>query len=130
MHVHGCSKNSLLRLHAAAGQAPITWADLIVIAAKVTTVLEWAGIKEKRNPSAGGGVSIAQLFGAEWQIQLGRQDATQPDPEVSIPTLDSSVDEIRVGSLPAQNVDLMPEPTLPACPAQKVDFMPEPAAFT
>lgn len=79
-----------------AGQAPVTWADLIVIGAKVATLLEWNEIKEKRNPKGEGGVSVANLFGAEWQIQLGREDATQPDPEVSIPTTDSSVDEIRV----------------------------------
>ena len=76
----------------------MTWADLIVIGAKVATVLEWNEIKEKRNPSAEGGVSIAKLFGAEWQLQLGREDATQPDPEVKIPTTDSSVDQIRVSS--------------------------------
>ncbi len=90
-----------LRLCVGAGQAPISWADLIVIAAKVTTVLEWAGIKQKRNPANEAGVSIATLFGAEWQIQLGREDATQPDAEVAIPTLDSSVDEIRVSPQPA-----------------------------
>lgn len=74
----------------------MTWADLIVIGAKVATLLEWNEIKEKRNPKGEGGVSVANLFGAEWQIQLGREDATQPDPEVPIPTTDSSVDEIRV----------------------------------
>ena len=79
-----------------AGQAPITWADLIVIAAKVTTVLEWADIKTRRNPAAEGGVSIASLFGAQWQLQLGRPEASEPDAEVQIPTIDSSVDEIRV----------------------------------
>ncbi len=78
------------------GQAAISWADLIIIAAKVATALEWSAIKNKRNPAPEGGRSIADLFGAEWNLQLGREDATQPDPEVPIPSVNSSVDQIRV----------------------------------
>lgn len=89
------AKKAIDQRGAQEGQAPVTWADLIVIGAKVATLLEWNEIKEKRNPKGEGGVSVANLFGAEWQIQLGREDATQPDPEVPIPTTDSSVDEIR-----------------------------------
>ena len=90
----------------------MTWADLIVIGAKVATLLEWNEVKEKRNPKGEGGVSVANLFGAEWQIQLGREDAAQPDPEVSIPTTDSSVDEIRVSFSPSFKAPALRHPVL------------------
>ena len=79
-----------------AGQEAISWADLIVLAAKVAHVQLWTAGKVKRASVASGGSTIAEAFGAAFPLPLGRVDATQPDPAAQIPTQSSSPADVKV----------------------------------
>ncbi len=81
---------------ASVGQAPITWADTIVVAGKVATELSWVDIKIKRAALESGGRTIAEQFGTEFPLQLGRLDATEPDAASGLPSFDAPVEEITV----------------------------------
>ncbi|GMH41041.1 hypothetical protein BSKO_08951 [Bryopsis sp. KO-2023] len=78
-----------------AGQGPISWTDVIVLGAKVTTQLKWLEAKKK---TTGGDESSAMIlstaFGTAFPITIGRADATEPSPAGRIPQPDASVDEI------------------------------------
>ena len=78
------------------GQEPISWADLIVLSAKVAHVLAWTQQKVKRATVASGGSTIADAFGAAFPVPLGRVDATSADEPVKIPTQSASPAEIKV----------------------------------
>lgn len=78
------------------GQAPITWADTIVVAGKVATELSWVDIKIKRAAIESGGRTIAEQFGTEFPLQLGRLDAIEPDAPSALPPLGSPVADITV----------------------------------
>ena len=78
------------------GQEPISWADLIVLSAKVAHVLAWTEQKVKRASIASGGSTIADAFGAAFPVPLGRVDATSADEPVKIPTQSASPAEIKV----------------------------------
>ena len=84
------------------GQEPISWADLIVLSAKVAHVLAWTEQKVKRATVASGGSTIADAFGAAFPLPLGRVDATSPDESVQIPAQSASPAEVKVGSLHCQ----------------------------
>ncbi|EFJ45738.1 hypothetical protein VOLCADRAFT_105827 [Volvox carteri f. nagariensis] len=92
------------------GSGPISWADLIVLAAKVTTQAQWASIKRSRAQIASGGDVIAgPAFGAAWPVRLGRTDSTVPGPAGRIPSADASVGDIKsfmekLGVAPGSNV--------------------------
>lgn len=79
-----------------AGQEPISWADLIVLSAKVAHVLAWTQQKVKRATVASGGSTIADAFGAAFPVPLGRVDATSADEPVKIPTQSASPAEVKV----------------------------------
>ena len=78
------------------GQEPISWADLIVLSAKVAHVLSWTESKVKRATVASGGSTIADAFGAAFPLPLGRVDATSPDDAVQIPNQSASPAEVKV----------------------------------
>ena len=81
-----------------AGQEPISWADLIVLAAKVAHVQLWTSGKVKRASVAADGSTIAEAFGAAFPVPLGRVDATSADRQVSIPQQGASAAEVKVSS--------------------------------
>lgn len=78
-----------------AGQEPISWADLIVLSAKVAHVLAWTQQKVKRATVASGGSTIADAFGAAFPVPLGRVDATSADEPVKVPTQSASPTEVK-----------------------------------
>ncbi|GIL48968.1 hypothetical protein Vafri_5468 [Volvox africanus] len=92
------------------GSGPISWADLLVLAAKVSTQAQWATIKRSRAQIASGGDVIAgPAFGAAWPVRLGRVDSTVPAPSGRIPAADASVEEVKafmekLGVPPGSNV--------------------------
>ncbi|GFR53080.1 hypothetical protein Agub_g15788, partial [Astrephomene gubernaculifera] len=78
------------------GSGAISWADLLVLAAKVTTQAQWAAIKVSRAALPSGGDVIAgPAFGAPWPVRLGRVDAAAPGPAGRIPPADAPVSEIK-----------------------------------
>ncbi len=79
-----------------AGQEAISWADLIVLAAKVAHVQSWTAQKVKRASIAQDGSTIAEAFGAAFPLPLGRVDATSPDAPVQVPTQTASPAEVKV----------------------------------
>ncbi len=79
-----------------AGQEAISWADLIVLAAKVAHVQSWTAQKVKRASIAQDGSTIAEAFGAAFPVPLGRVDATSPDAPVQVPTQTASPAEVKV----------------------------------
>ena len=78
------------------GQEAISWADLIVLSAKVAHVLSWTQQKVKRATVASGGSTIADAFGAAFPVPLGRVDATSADEPVKVPTQSASPAEVKV----------------------------------
>lgn len=80
---------------ATVGQGPLSWADLLVIAGKVATRKVWYDAKVARAKISSGGNVIATAFAADWPIQLGRIDATEPDPAGRLPALDAPVAEVK-----------------------------------
>lgn len=79
-----------------AGQEAISWADLIVLAAKVAHVQQWTAAKVKRASVAADGSTIAEAFGAAFPVPLGRVDATTADRQVPIPQQGASATEVKV----------------------------------
>ena len=79
------------------GQEAISWADLIVLAAKVAHVQSWTAQKVKRASVAQDGSTIAEAFGAAFPVPLGRVDATSPDAPVQLPTQTASPADVKVG---------------------------------
>lgn len=53
-----------------------------MIGLKVASRLAWLDIKTKKSTLKSGGETIADQFGAAWDISLGRKDANDADPEV------------------------------------------------
>lgn len=73
-------------------QAMVSWADTIVLAAKVTTELSWNKEKAARSEKS---QTLAQQFGNPFEVKLGRVDSTGPDPDVNIPAPGSSSTEVQ-----------------------------------
>ena len=64
---------------------PISWADVMVLGAKVAAERSWF-IAKKTRLGAGADVdTISKAFGADFPVFLGRQDATAPDSPVAFP---------------------------------------------
>lgn len=78
----------------AAGQPTYSWADVIVLAAKVTAQKSWAAVKIAQ-AGLKGGETISSLYGAEFNVKLGRQDTSTADPPARIPGSDASVADIQ-----------------------------------
>lgn len=74
-------------------QAMLSWADTIVLAAKVSTELSWA--KEREARLSANNQQLAQKFGNPFEITLGRVDSEGADRDVSIPTSGSSPKEVQ-----------------------------------
>ncbi|KAK9812426.1 hypothetical protein WJX73_009908 [Symbiochloris irregularis] len=80
----------------AAGQGEYSWADVLVLAAKVTAQKLWASVKIKQSGLQGdeAGV-ISSVYGADFPVKLGRVDATKPDPSGRVPKPDARVQDIQ-----------------------------------
>lgn len=80
-----------------AGMEPITWADLIVLGAKVATLKQWFAAKKARLGPGADIDTISSAFGADWPVVLGRVDSTTPDAAGRVPDpATASVQEVRV----------------------------------
>lgn len=90
------------------GSGPISWADLLVLAAKISTQLGWKAIKLGKAVTSGGGdVLSSAAFGAAWPVRLGRVDSGVPGPAGKIPQADAPVAEVKayllsLGAKPGQ----------------------------
>ena len=62
------------------GAKDVTWADLMVIAAKATTQADWRDLKLKRASRPEGGDTIVRAFGSAWDLRLGRLDDDSAPP--------------------------------------------------
>ena len=83
-----------------AGMDPITWADLIVLGAKVAALKSWFAAKKARLGPGADIDTISSAFGADWPVVLGRLDSTTPDAAGRVPNpANASVQEIRVRGL-------------------------------
>lgn len=77
------------------GIEPIGYADLESIGLKVATRLLWLDIKIKKSTLKSGGETIADQFGAAWDVTLGRKDADSADPEGRLLQSGASPQEIK-----------------------------------
>lgn len=75
-----------------AGQKPITWADTIVLAVKVTQQINWRADKLAKNPK--NGEYLAANFSNPITIKLGRKDAETADAAVPFPAPGASAQEV------------------------------------
>eukprot|EP00892_Ulva_mutabilis_P005537 jgi/Ulvmu1/3355/UM156_0012.1 len=96
------------------GSGPISWADLMVLAAKVAVQADWKDIKVSRSAIRSGGEEVAKTFGAAWDVKLGRVD--NPDGATkSIVSSSSSTEEARtfmlqLGAKPGSSGPFAPKP--------------------
>ena len=74
-------------------QAMLSWADTIVLAAKVSTQLSWSQEKETR--LSANNQQLAEKFGNPFEITLGRVDSISADQDVSIPAPGSSPKDVQ-----------------------------------
>ena len=75
-----------------AKQKTITWADTIVLAVKVTQLINWRAEKIAKNPK--NGEYLASNFSNPINVKLGRPDATTPDAAVPFPAPGASAAEV------------------------------------
>ena len=74
-------------------QAMLSWADTIVLAAKVSTELSWNKVKGSKLSE--NNKKLSEQFGNPFEVTLGRLDATGADRDVSIPSPGSSPSEVQ-----------------------------------
>ncbi|CAK0787502.1 hypothetical protein CVIRNUC_010722 [Coccomyxa viridis] len=67
------------------GIPPISWADTIVLGAKVSAEQSWVVAKKARLGAGADIDTISSAFGADFPLNLGRTDTTQPDPAGRFP---------------------------------------------
>lgn len=79
----------------AAEQGPISWADLLVLAAKLTTQMSWRSIKDAESKDPAGAEIISTVYGTNWSVQLGRTDSGVPAPAGRLPQPDASATEVQ-----------------------------------
>ena len=80
-----------------AGIPPISWADTIVLGAKVSAEQSWVVAKKARLGAGADIDTISSAFGADFPLNLGRTDTTQPDPAGRFPDASTaSPEEIQV----------------------------------
>lgn len=77
------------------GSGPLSWADTIVLACKVSVQDEWRGIKLSRAADPTGGDQIVKAFGSAWDVRLGRLDAKEADPAGRVLAPGASAEEMR-----------------------------------
>lgn len=77
------------------GQGPISWADTIVLAAKVCIEKAWRQDKIAKAADAEKGAFIADSFGNPIFLKLGRKDAAEPAPAGRLPAPDASLEEVQ-----------------------------------
>ena len=87
MHVAG--------LYAGIPVPPISWADVMVLGAKVAAERSWFMAKKTRLGAGADVDTISKAFGADFPVFLGRQDATAPDSPVAFPDSGSPL-QVRV----------------------------------
>lgn len=79
------------------GIPPITWADLIVLGAKVAAEKSWFTAKKARLGAGADIATISSAFGADFPVVLGRTDSTAPDAPGRFPDpATASVQEVKV----------------------------------
>lgn len=78
--------------NAAIGSGPISWADTIYLAGKVSTQASWIQIKLKGTK---GGLQTVKAFGSDWPVVLGRVDNPAAAPTGRIPASDAPAEEIK-----------------------------------
>jgi L-ascorbate peroxidase len=76
------------------GSAPISYADLMVLACKVATQDAWRAVKLKKTVTTSGGDIIATVYGTDWPVRLGRVDSAEAAPAGRIPDDAAPVTEI------------------------------------
>lgn len=76
------------------GQQPISWADTIVLAAKVGTEAAWA-VERQQRASTPEGKRNSLMFPNPIAVRVGRIDATEPAPAGRVPAPGTSIEEIR-----------------------------------
>ena len=67
------------------GIPPFSWADSLVLGAKVSAELGFAAAKKKRLGPGADIDTISAAFGADFPVNLGRIDASEPDPAGRFP---------------------------------------------
>lgn len=77
------------------GQAPLSWADTIVLAAKIATAKQWREQKISRAADPAKGAEISDKFGTPVVVSIGRSDAATPGPAGRIPAPGASPDDVR-----------------------------------
>jgi L-ascorbate peroxidase len=77
------------------GQAPLSWADTIVLAAKTTQELAWREDKISKAADPAKGAIIADGFGNPIRVRIGRVDATEPAPAGRIPADGAALEEVQ-----------------------------------
>lgn len=77
------------------GSGPISWADLMVLGAKVAVEKEWFKIKISRAADPSGGETIAKQFGSDWPVRLGRIDSTEEAPGRRVIAPNSSTEDMQ-----------------------------------
>ena len=63
---------------------------------KVASRLAWIDVKMQKAAIPSGGQTIADQFGAAWDVSLGRKDADAADPEGRLLPPDASPAEVKV----------------------------------
>ncbi|CAL8460517.1 g46 [Coccomyxa elongata] len=90
------AKDAIDAGNAKRGMEPITWADLIVLGAKVAALKQWFAAKKARLGPGADIDTISSAFGADWPVVLGRVDSTTPDTAGRVPDpATASVQEVR-----------------------------------
>ncbi|KAG2487468.1 hypothetical protein HYH03_013890 [Edaphochlamys debaryana] len=69
------------------GSGPISWADLMVLAAKVSTQASWTDVKRPK-------IVEGPVPQVDFPVKLGRVDSTEAGPAGKVPAADASVADI------------------------------------
>ncbi|CAL5222505.1 g4879 [Coccomyxa viridis] len=69
------------------GIPPISWSDTLVLGAKISAELSWVDAKKRRLGPGADIETISAAFGADFPVNLGRVDASGPDPAGRFPDL-------------------------------------------
>lgn len=79
----------------------ISWADTLVLGAKVAAERSWFVAKKTRLGAGADVDTISSAFGADFPVFLGRKDADTPDPPAAIPVGGNPL-QVRVCGFPLQ----------------------------
>eukprot|EP01023_Acetabularia_acetabulum_P022476 TRINITY_DN220_c0_g2_i2.p1 TRINITY_DN220_c0_g2~~TRINITY_DN220_c0_g2_i2.p1 ORF type:complete len:370 (-),score=60.81 TRINITY_DN220_c0_g2_i2:211-1248(-) len=89
------AKSDIDELNAQFQSGPISFADLICIAARFATKKSWFNIKLARAKNSTGGEIVASAFASEFPLDLGRVDATVANSSSKVPQTSASPSEVR-----------------------------------